>query len=169
MTSKITRKLESKIYVIREQRIMLDRDLADLYGVETRVLVQSVKRNIDRFPDDFAFRLSNHELQNWKSQIVISNLSIKMGLRKPPWAFTEQGIAMLSSVLKSKQAIQVNIVIMRAFVEMRRMMISTEELSRKIRAIENKYDHNFKVVFEAIRQVMSERAEPRKAIKGLSE
>ncbi len=96
----------NKIYVIRNQKVMLDRDLAELYGVETRVLNQAVKRNIDRFPEDFMFQLNSEELENWKSQIVISNRE-KLGLRKPPFAFTEHGVLMLSSVLNSQQAIQV--------------------------------------------------------------
>ena len=105
---------EDKIFTVRNQKIMLDRDLAELYQVETRILVQAVKRNIDRFPADFMFQLSKEDLENWKSQIVISN-SVKMGLRKMPYAFTELGVSMLSSVLNSKKAIQVNIQIMRAF------------------------------------------------------
>jgi len=110
--------IQNKIYTIRGQKVMLDRDLAEMYGVETRILNQAVKRNIERFPDDFMFQLTDIELQNWKSQIVISN-SIKMGLRQRPYAFTELGVAMLSSVINSKVAIQVNMGIMRAFVSVR--------------------------------------------------
>ena len=106
----------SKIYIIRGQKVMLDRDLAELYGVETRTLNQKVKRNIRRFPSDFMFQMSKEDIEEWKSQIVISN-SIKMGLRKPPYAFTQLGVAMLSSVLSSDTAIDTNIDIMRAFVE----------------------------------------------------
>lgn len=113
--------IQSKIYEIRGQQVMLDRDLADLYGVETKVLNQSVKRNIERFPDDFMFQLTNEETQNWKSQLVTSN-SIKMGLRRNPYAFTELGVAMLSSVLNSSIAIEVNIAIMRTFVATRRLI-----------------------------------------------
>ena len=113
--------IESKIFELRGLKVMLDRDLAQMYGVETRILNQAVKRNISRFPEDFMFRLNEEEFQNWKSQIVISN-SIRMGLRRKPFAFTEQGVAMLSSVLKSEIAIQVNIAIMRAFVSVRKML-----------------------------------------------
>ena len=113
--------IRSKIFEIRGQHVMLDRDLAALYGVETRALNQAVKRNAARFPDDFMFQLSDAEVEHWKSQIVISN-AIKMGVRRRPFAFTELGVAMLSSVLKSPTAIQVNIGIMRAFVAVRRMV-----------------------------------------------
>ena len=108
--------IQSKIYIIRGQKVMLDRDLAELYGVETRTLNQKVKRNNKRFPSDFMFQMSKEDIEEWKSQIVISN-SIKMGLRKPPYAFTQLGVAMLSSVLSSDTAIDTNIDIMRAFVE----------------------------------------------------
>ncbi len=117
--------IQSKIHLIRGQKVMLDRDLAEMYGVETRVLNQAVKRNIERFPADFLFQLSDLEFQNWKSQFVISN-SINMGLRKKPFAFTELGVAMLSSVLNSKTAIQVNIAIMRAFVAIRQSINSPQ-------------------------------------------
>jgi hypothetical protein len=108
--------IQSRIYVIRGYKIMMDRDLAELYGVETRTLNQKVKRNIRRFPPDFTFQMNKEDIEEWKSQIVISN-SIKMGLRKPPYAFTQLGVAMLSSVLNSDTAIDTNIDIMRAFVE----------------------------------------------------
>ena len=108
--------IQSKIYVIRGQKVMLDRDLAELYDVETRTLNQKVKRNLRRFPSDFMFQLTKEDIEEWKSQIVISN-SIKMGLRKPPYAFSQMGVAMLSSVLSSDTAIDTNIYIMRAFVE----------------------------------------------------
>ena len=110
--------IQNKIYEIRGQRVMIDRDLAEIYGVETRVLNQAVKRNMERFPDDFMFQLTEDEFQNWKSQIVISN-AMNMGMRKKPYVFTELGVAMLSSVLNSKTAIQVNMGIMRAFVAIR--------------------------------------------------
>lgn len=106
--------IQNKIYEIRGQKVMIDRDLAEMYGVQTKALNQAVKRNIERFPEDFMFQLTTEETQNWKSQIVTTN-SIKMGLRRNPYAFTELGVAMLSSVLTSKIAIQVNIGIMRAF------------------------------------------------------
>jgi hypothetical protein len=113
--------IQSKIYDIRGQKVMLDRDLAEMYGVETRALNQAVKRNIERFPEDFMFKLNDEELQNWRSQFVMSN-SIKMGIRRNPYAFTELGVAMLSSVLKSQIAIQVNIGIMRAFIAVRQLI-----------------------------------------------
>ncbi|MEG2068083.1 MAG: ORF6N domain-containing protein [Tannerellaceae bacterium] len=113
--------IQSKIYEIRGQRVMLDRDLAEMYSVLTKVLNQAVKRNIDRFPEDFMFQLTNEETLNWKSQTVTSN-SIKMGIRRNPYAFTELGVAMLSSVLNSKTAVQINISIMRAFVAIRQLI-----------------------------------------------
>lgn len=113
--------IQSKIYEIRGQKVMLDRDLSEMYGVETRVLNQAVKRNTERFPDDFMFQLTDEELQYWRSQIVMSN-SIKMGIRRNPYAFTELGVAMLSSVLSSQTAIQINIGIMRAFVAVRQLI-----------------------------------------------
>ena len=113
--------IQRKIYEIRGQKVMLDRDLATMYGVETRALNQAVKRNMERFPEDFMFQLTDEETADWKSQIVMSN-SIKMGLRRNPYAFTELGVAMLSSVLNSKAAIQVNMGIMRAFVAVRQII-----------------------------------------------
>ncbi len=111
--------IQNKILLIRNQQVMLDRDIAELYGVETRILNQAVKRNMERFPDEFCFQLNKDEFEKWKSQFVISN-SIKMGLRKRPFAFTEQGVAMLSAVLKSDTAVTASIQIMKAFVSMRR-------------------------------------------------
>jgi hypothetical protein len=131
---------------------MLSADLAELYGVEPRALVQAVKRNMDRFPQDFMFQLTQEEFSILKSQIVISSWG---GLRRAtPYAFTEQGVAMLSSVLRSKRAIRVNIEIMRAFVRLRRILASHAELARKLNTLERKYDAQFKVVFDAIRQLM---------------
>lgn len=115
--------IQSKIFEIRGQKIMLDRDLAEMYGVQTKVLNQAVKRNSDRFPNDFMFQLTNEETQNWRSQFVTSN-SIKMGVRRNPYAFTELGVAMLSSVLNSKTAIQINMSIMRAFVAIRHLILA---------------------------------------------
>jgi hypothetical protein len=138
---------------------MLSADLAELYQVEPRVLVQAVKRNIARFPEDFMFQLTAEDLPNLKSQIVISSWG---GLRRArPYAFTEQGVAMLSSVLRSKRAIHVNIEIMRAFVRLRRMLASHADLARKLEALEKKYDAQFKIVFDAIRQLMAS-PEPKK-------
>jgi hypothetical protein len=143
------------IWLIRGEKVMLDFDLADLYGVETRTLVQGVKRNLARFPEDFMFQLSKEELEEWRSHFVMSNPRAKMGLRRPPYAFTEQGVAMLSSVLRSDRAAQVNVQIMRTFVQLRRMLEQNAELSRKLAALERKYDKQFKVVFDAIRQLMA--------------
>jgi hypothetical protein len=148
-----TERIASKIYLVRNTRVMLDRDLAELYGVETRILKQAVRRKIKRFPDDFMFELTKEEFENWRSQIVMSNAD-KMGLRYPPMAFTEQGVAMLSSVLNSDRAIQVNIQIMRAFTKLRQMLSSNEDLKRKIEAMERKYDKHFRVVFEAIKELL---------------
>jgi hypothetical protein len=145
--------VESKILFIRGKKIMLDKDLAVLYGVETRALNQAVKRNLKRFPPDFMFQLTKEEMINWTSQIVISNKE-KMGLRKTPYAFTENGVAMLSSVLNSERAITVNIQIMRTFTKIREMLLSNAELARKIESLERKYDSQFAVVFDAIRQLM---------------
>ncbi len=145
--------IESKIYYIRRQKIMVDRDLAELYDVETRVLNQAVSRNIKRFPEDFMFQLSKEETEIWKSQIVITNKE-RMGLRRRPYAFTQEGIAMLSGVLNSERAIQVNIGIMRTFVKLRQMLASNAQLARKLKTLEKKYDEQFAVVFEAIRALM---------------
>ena len=144
---------ERHILLLRRQRVMLDCDLAELYGVETRVLKQAVRRNPDRFPADFMFELNEGEIANLRSQIVIS--SLHGGLRYVPMAFTEQGVAMLSSVLRSPRALQVNIGIMRAFVRLREMLLSNTDLARKLDALENKYDAQFKVVFDAIRKLMT--------------
>ena len=127
--------IENLIRVIRGKQVMLDRDLARLYGVETRVLNQAVQRNIERFPEDFMFQLSKEEFENWKSQIVISN-SIKMGARKLPYAFTENGIAMLSSVLRSQQAISINIQVMRAFNAMRHFIGSQAQVFQRLEVVE---------------------------------
>ena len=148
-------RIAEKIYLIRDEKVMLDADLAALYGVETRVLVQAVKRNIERFPPHFMFQLSEEEFDYWRSQIVMSNPSAKMGLRRPPYAFTEQGVAMLSSVLRSQRAVQVNIKIMRTFVKLREMLVNNKDLAVKLNKLEKKYDDQFNIVFDAIRQLMS--------------
>jgi hypothetical protein len=127
--------IERRIYLIRGQKVMLDGDLAELYRVPTKVFNQAVKRNINRFPSDFMFQLSSNELKNWRSQIVTSNLAAKMGLRRPPYAFTEQGIAMLSSVLNSDYAIKVNIAIMRAFVQLRKLLSSNKNIITEIKKL----------------------------------
>jgi hypothetical protein len=148
-------RIEQSILLIRGHKVMLDRDLAELYGVPTMVLNQAVKRNQDRFPEDFMFQLSREEMKNWISQFVISNPSLKMGLRKPPYAFTEHGVAMLSGVLKSPRAVQVNLAIIRAFIQMRQLLASQSGLMRKILEMEKKYDRQFVIVFDAIKQLMA--------------
>jgi hypothetical protein len=145
--------IRQSIYLIRDQRVILDRDLAELYEIPTKVLKQAVRRNPDRFPNDFMFVLNKDEFQFWRSQFVTSKQD-RQGLRYAPMAFTEQGVAMLSSVLSSPRAVQVNITIMRAFVQLRRMLASNTELSRKLNDLEKKYDRQFKIVFDAIRQLM---------------
>ncbi len=145
-------RITQSILFIRTQKVILDADLAVLYGVDTRVLVQAVKRNSDRFPPDFMFQLTKQEFDDLRSQLVTSSWG---GRRYPPYAFTEQGVSMLSSVLRSKRAILVNIEIMRAFVHLRRMLASHADLARKLAALETKYDAQFKVVFEAIRELMA--------------
>jgi len=143
-----------QILLIRGQKVLLDVHLAELYGVETKVLNQAVKRNIKRFPDDFMFQLSRKEwFEILKSQIVTSS-SDHGGRRQPPNVFTEQGVAMLSGVLNSSRAIRVNIAIMRTFVQLRQMLASNADLARKLAELEDKYDEQFKVVFEAIRELM---------------
>jgi hypothetical protein len=144
--------IESKMFMIRGQKVMLSQHLAELYEVEPRTLNQAVKRNLSRFPEDFMFQLSPEEFANLKSQFVISSWG---GIRTAPYAFTEQGVAMLSSVLSSERAIQVNIEIMRAFVRLRQMLATNAELSKKLTALEKKYDIRFKAVFEAIHDLMT--------------
>ena len=153
--------IERSIFLLRGQRVILGGDLAVFYDVEPRVLAQAVKRNTDRFPMDFMFVLSEDEWQNLKSQNVISSWG---GARSAPMAFTEQGVAMLSSVLRSERAVQVNIQIMRAFVQMRRVLIEHKELATKLNALERKYDENFRVVFDAIRQLMAPPVEKKRKI-----
>lgn len=155
--------IEHQIYWIRGQKVMLDRDLALLYGVETRVLNQAVRRNVERFPEDFMFALNADEAHRMRSQIVIasprdhSHASTiqKRNLRYRPLVFTEQGIAMLSSVLRSPRAIMVNVEIMRAFVRLRQLLASNAELARKLAGLEKRYDRKFKIVFDAIRELMT--------------
>jgi hypothetical protein len=144
------------IHVIRGHKVLLDSELAALYQVQTKALNQAVQRNIDRFPADFMFQFSATEFEKWRSQIVTSNSRAVMGLRRPPYAFTEHGVAMLSSVLRSKRAIAVNIEIMRAFSRLREVLSSHKVLSNQLAALENKYDRQFKVVFDAIRKLMIE-------------
>ncbi|MFO8091370.1 MAG: ORF6N domain-containing protein [Desulfatiglandaceae bacterium] len=158
-------KIEKVIYMIRGQKVMLSSHLAVLYDVEPKVLMQSVKRNIDRFPEDFMFQLSAGEFENLKSQIVTSSWG---GARRAkPYAFTEQGIAMLSSVLRSKRAIQVNIEIMRSFVKLREVLKTHKELACKFEEIEGRiadHDEQIEAIFEAIRQLMAPPKKERKKI-----
>ena len=145
----------SKIYMIRGKKVMIDRDLAELYDVETRVLNQAVRRNEKRFPEDFMFQMTKEEMDDWKSQIVISN-SEKMGLRKPPLVFTEQGVAMLSSVLNSDRAIMVNIQIMRVFTKMRELVETHREILQKLEHLEKKdieQDDKIMLIFEYLKQL----------------
>lgn len=146
--------IERRILLIRGQKVMLDRDLAQLYGVETRVLNQAVRRNIDRFPADFMFTLTRDEIMRI-SQIVISSSHETIKFSKNVMAFTGQGVAMLSSVLNSKSAVQVNIAIMRVFVKLREMIASNKELAKRLDKLEKKYDVQFKVIFDAIRELMT--------------
>jgi hypothetical protein len=152
-----------KIIFLRSEKVLLDRDIAELYGVETKVLKQAVRRNIKRFPSDFMFELTKEEFENWRSQFVTSKRD-KMGLRHRPMAFTEQGVAMLSSVLRSERAIEVNIAIMRAFVQLRKMVAAHKDLARKLAALEKKYDEQFKIVFDAIRELMTPPTKPQRKI-----
>ena len=155
--------IETKILLLRGQKVMLDRDLAELYGVPTKALKQAVKRNLSRFPDDFMFVLDDEEFTNWRSQFVTSN-SDRMGLRYAPMALTEHGVAMLSSVLNSERAIQVNILIMRAFSQLRALLATHADLARKLEELEKKYDSQFCVVFDALRQLIDSPEQPHKQI-----
>lgn len=149
----LTIKVERCIYLLRGEKVMLAPDLADLYGVETKALNRAVKRNLGRFPEDFMFQLSSKEWGSLKFQFGTSK---RGGIRRAlPYAFTEQGVAMLSSVLRSERAVQVNIAIMRTFVRLRALLLSNEELARKLAALERKYDAQFKVIFDAIRELMT--------------
>ena len=148
-----TEKIESKIFIIRGKKVMLDSDLALLYSVETKVLLQAIKRNKDRFPEDFMFRLDDIEYKFLRSQFVTSNKG-RGGRRSKPYAFTEQGVAMLSSVLNSKRAIIANIQIIRAFSKLREMIEGNRDLKKKIEEMERKYDAQFKAVFEAIKNLI---------------
>ncbi|HEY7090150.1 MAG TPA: ORF6N domain-containing protein [Tepidisphaeraceae bacterium] len=147
-------RIEGNIFLIRGEKVMLDSDLAELYGESTKRLNEAVRRNPDRFPSDFMFQLTVDETENLRSQIATSKA--RGGRRYLPYAFTEQGVAMLSSVLRSKRAVQVNVQIMRTFVKLRQMLSSHAELARKLELLEQKYDRQFKVVFDAIRMLMEE-------------
>ncbi len=153
--------IEKRIFLIRGHKVMLDFHIAELYGVETKALKRAVKRNRDRFPIDFCFELTSEEFQHLRYQLGTSRWG---GARYSPYAFTEQGVAMLSSVLQSKRAIQVNIEIMRAFVKLREILASHKDLARKLEELEKKYDSQFRVVFDAIRQLMEPPEKPRREI-----
>ena len=148
-------RIERSILLIRKHKVMLDSDLASLYGVETKALVRAVKHNAERFPADFMFQLTVEEFDALRCQFGTSNIAVGRGGRRyAPYAFTEQGVAMLSGVLHSPRAVAVNVEIMRTFVRLREMLASNAELARKLDALEQKYDAQFKVVFDAIRQLM---------------
>jgi len=162
--------IEDTILLIRGKRVILDHDLAKLYGVATKVLNQAVRRNLDRFPEDFMFQLTKAETEEWqrlkplRSQIVILNKTRGTNIKYQPYAFTEHGILMLSSVLKSQRAVEVNIQIMRTFVRLRQMLVSNETLIERLDKLEEDYDENFRIVFRAIRQLMNPKAVKRKPI-----
>ena len=160
--SEVSENVEIRILEIRGQRVMLDADLARLYGAETRALLQAVKRHSRRFPEDFMFRLSEEDLRNLTSQSVIS--SGWGGRRHMPLVFTEQGVAMLSGVLRSDQAIDVNIAIMRAFVRLRHRLVEESRLSNRVDQLEKKYDGQFRVVFEALDQLLALPEQPARRI-----
>lgn len=162
--------LVSRIRTIRGHKVLLASDLAAIYGVETRSLMQAVRRNLDRFPADFAFPLTEQEVNSLRSQFVILDERTFSATRRgrhakyAPYAFTEQGVAMLSSVLKSKQAVRVNVEIMRAFVRLRELAGQNRDLTRRLNELESKYDRQFKVVFDAIRELMTPPAAPKRRI-----
>lgn len=146
--------IKEKIYLIRGQKVLLDNDLAEMYGVETKNLNRAVKRNMSRFPDDFMFQLTNEEAAGLRFQFGTSKIRGSGGRRYSPYVFTEQGIAMLSSVLNSDRGVQVNIAIMRAFVQMRELAASSRVIAKRIDELEQKYDAQFSVVFDAIREMI---------------
>ncbi|MCP4459511.1 MAG: ORF6N domain-containing protein [Cytophagales bacterium] len=154
----------SQVLFVRGEKVLLDFHLAEMYEVETRVLKQQIRRNIDRFPEDFMFELTQKEWKSLRSQIVILNAGRGQHSKYLPFAFTEQGIAMLSSVLRSKKAVEVNIAIMRTFVQLRKMMDTNKELAAEIEKLETKYDEKFQIVFNAIKKLIHQENEPREAI-----
>jgi hypothetical protein len=154
-TRLISERVTRSILLLRGEKVLLDTDLAEMYGVPTSHLTRATRRNLDRFPSDFMFQLSADEWASLKCQSGISKVAGRGGRRHAPYVFTEQGVAMLSSVLRSRRAVQVNIAIMRAFVQLREMLASHKELARKLDAMEKKYDAQFKVVFDAIRELMT--------------
>jgi hypothetical protein len=140
------RPLEGLVHIIRGQRVMLDSDLASLYEAPTKVLNQSLRRNLERFPEDFAFQLSKDELEKWRSQVVTSNPSAKMALRRPPYAFTQEGVSMLSAVLRSDRAVQMSILIIRAFVRMRELIASHKDLAVRVEKLEKSRERTNSVI-----------------------
>jgi hypothetical protein len=154
--------IASKIYIIRRLKVMLDRDLAELYGVQTKALKQAVKRNYNRFPEDFMFVLSSKEVRSLRSQIVTSSSPHWGGSRYLPMAFTEQGVAMLSSVLKSDRAIEVNIQIMRVFTRLRQILLGSKDLRRELEELKRVTDDRFRVVFETLDQLLSNEERPKR-------
>lgn len=160
--------IEKRIYLFRGKRGMLDSHLAELYGVETKALNRAVKRNIDRFPEDFMFQLTEEEFDALRYQIDTSK-ETRGGRRYLPYVFTEQGVAMLSSVLRSKRAVRVNIQIMRTFVKLREMLATHKELARKLEELERKYDKQFRIIFDVIRKLMAPPEKPRRKIGFIKE
>jgi ORF6N domain len=163
-------KVMNRIYVVRDQKVMLDRDLADLYGIETKSLKQAVKRNTDRFPKDFMFEMSIKELKDWRSQFVTSNSADAMGLRHRPFCFTEQGVAMLSSVLHSPVAIKVNIQIIRVFTKMKEFLSSNKDILLKLEALEKDVLKNQKdigLIFSALNELVNP-AQPKRRMIGFN-
>ena len=157
-------RIESKIYLVRGKKVMFDKDLAGLYEVETKMLNRAVRRNIDRFPEDFMFQLNKQEIKLWSLRSQFGTLKRGQHVKYAPLVFTEQGVAMLSSVLHSQQAIQVNIQIMRTFTKLREMLATNKELREKIEKLERKYDQQFRVVFEAIKKLLSAEEKPKAKI-----
>ncbi len=163
--------ITSKIYLIREQKVIVDRDLAELYGVETKYLKRQVKRNVERFPEDFMFELTKEEFKKWRSQFVTSNSSNKMGLRYAPYVFTEQGVAMLSSVLNSSKAIAVNIRIIRVFTKIREMLTDNLNIKLEIEGIKknlSSQNKNIELVFSYLDEFLEKKENPKPRIKILN-
>jgi hypothetical protein len=166
----VVAKVQQRIVSIRGERVILDEDLAELYGVASKALNQAVKRNTERFPSDFMFQLTEVEAERLRSQIVtLENPGRGKHRKYLPYAFTEQGVAMLSSVLRSPRAVAVNVEIMRAFVKLRQLLQGNADLARKLAALEKKYDAQFRVVFDAIRELMDAPQEPPKKPLGFRE
>ena len=157
-------RIEERIHFIRGQKVMLDSDLAQLYDVETSNLNKAVRRNLDRFPEDFMFQLTPQEAGALRFQIGISNTVSRGGRRYLPYVFTEQGVAMLSSILRSKRAVQANIAIMRAFIRLRSVLAAHKELARRLESLEKQTKDNFSVVFKLLSKVMAEEEKPKKQI-----